>query len=104
MPTEQYHEPPGELSEKTRTFARMITGMIEEADAINWYTQRISVEKDKGARAIMKNARNEEMKHFGMGLEFLMRADDDLRKTLKAILFKKGDIVEHGEEAEDAVD
>jgi uncharacterized protein len=104
MPTEQYHEPPDELSEKTRTFARMITGMIEEADAINWYTQRISVEKDKTARAIMKNARNEEMKHFGMDLEFLLRADDDFKKTLQAILFKKGDIVEHGEEAEDAVD
>lgn len=104
MPTEQYHEPPDELSEKTRTFARMITGMIEEADAINWYTQRISVEKNKVARAIMQDARKEEMKHFGMDLEFLLRADADFRKTLKEILFTRGDIVKHGEEAEDAVD
>jgi len=104
MPTEQYHEPPDELSQKTRTFARMITALIEEAEAINWYTQRISVEKDRTARAIMENARKEEFKHFGMDLEFLLRNDDDWRETLKAILFKKGDIVEHGEEAEDAVD
>lgn len=104
MPTEQYHEPPDELSEKTRTFARMITGMIEEADAINWYTQRISVEKDKAARAIMQDARKEEMKHFGMDLEFLLRADKDFRKTLKEILFTTGDIVKHGEEGEEAVD
>jgi uncharacterized protein len=104
MPTEQYHEPPDELSDKTRTFARMITGMIEEADAINWYTQRISVEKDKGARAIMQDARKEEMKHFGMDLEFLLRADDDFRKTLKEILFTTGDIVKRGEEGEEAVD
>ena len=104
MPTEQYHEPPEELTEKTRTFARMITGMIEEADAINWYTQRISVEKDKTARAIMQDARKEEMKHFGMDLEFLLRADDDFRKTLKEILFTTGDIVKRGEEGEEAVD
>lgn len=104
MPTEQYHEPAEELSDKTRTFARMITSLIEEAEAINWYTQRISVEKDKTARAIMRNAQKEEFKHFGMDLEFLLRANDEWKKTLQAILFKKGDIVEHGEEAEDAVD
>jgi hypothetical protein len=44
MGFEQYHEPPSELPEKTRTFARMIVSMIEEADEINWYQQRISVE------------------------------------------------------------
>lgn len=104
MATEQYHEPAGELSAETRTFARMITSLIEEAEAINWYTQRISVEKDRAARAIMRNARKEEFKHFGMDLEFLLRKNPDWRDTLKEILFTKGDIVEHGEEAEDAVD
>jgi uncharacterized protein len=104
MATEQYHEPPEELSSETRTFARMITSLIEEAEAINWYTQRISVEKDRAARAIMRNARKEEFKHFGMDLEFLLRKDSEWRETLKEILFTTGDIVEHGEEAEDAVD
>ncbi|MGI8581238.1 MAG: hypothetical protein ACR2KX_03545 [Chitinophagaceae bacterium] len=56
MPTEQYHEPPEELSQETRTFAKMIQSLIEEADAINWYEQRISVEKDKDAKAIMEHA------------------------------------------------
>lgn len=41
MATDQYHEPAEELSQKTRTFARMITGLIEEAEAIGWYEQRI---------------------------------------------------------------
>ena len=104
MATEQYHEPPEELSSETRTFARMITSLIEEAEAINWYTQRISVEKDRSARAIMRNARKEEFKHFGMDLEFLLRKNSDWRDTLKEILFTTGDIVENGEEAEDAVD
>ena len=102
MSFDQYHEPPEELTEKTRTFARMITSMIEEAEAIGWYEQRLSVEKDGEARAIMKNAQHEEMKHFGMDLEFLLRKKPEWQKTLRGILFKKGDIVKHGDDAEEA--
>ena len=100
MGFEQYHEPPNELSEKTRTFARIIVSMTEEAEAINWYQQRISLEKNREARAIMQNAQHEEFKHFGMDLEFLLRQTPKWRVVLKDILFREGDIVEHGEEAE----
>ncbi len=102
MGFDQYHEPPEELSEQTRTFARMITSLTEEAEAIGWYEQRISVETDKEASAIMKNAQHEEMKHFGMDLEFLLRKKPEWRKMLKGILFKPGDIVKNGGEAEEA--
>ena len=74
MPENQYHEPPDELSQETRTFARMITSLTEEAEAIGWYEQRISVESDQDAKAIMQNAQQEE----------------------------DGDIVELGEQAEEA--
>lgn len=104
MGFDQYHEPADELSQETRTFARMIVSLIEEAEAINWYEQRISLEKDKTARAIMQNAQHEEFKHFGMDLEFLMRRKSKWRATLKDILFQEGDIVEHGEEAEKETD
>lgn len=104
MPFDQYHEPPAELSQRTRTFARMIASLIEEAEAIGWYEQRLDVEKDREARAIMRNAQQEEFKHFGMDLEFLMRRTPKWRTVLKEILFKAGDIVEHGEEAEEKVD
>lgn len=104
MGFDQYHEPAGELSQEVRTFARMMAGLIEEAEAINWYEQRISVEKDKNARAIMQNAQNEEFKHFGMTLEFLLRKKKDWRTELQTILFTKGDIVELGEKAEKKVD
>jgi hypothetical protein len=100
MPFDQYHEPPQELSEETRTFARMIVSLTEEAEAINWYEQRISVEKDSEARAIMQNAQMEEFKHFGMDLEFLLRKKPKWRATLKGILFGEGDIVKLGEKAE----
>src|ERR1035437_6199323 len=73
MATAQYHEPPGELSAEMRTFARMITSLTEEAEAIGWYEQRMSVESDPVAKAIMGSAQKEEYKHFGMDLEFLLR-------------------------------
>ena len=103
MGFEQYHEPPQELPEKTRTFARMIVSMIEEAEAINWYEQRLAVEKNRAARAIMQNAQQEEMKHFSMDLEFLARQKKKFRTILQEVLFKPGDSVEHGEEAEEDV-
>jgi hypothetical protein len=104
MPTEQYHEPPGELSEKTRTNARIITSLIEEAEAIGWYEQRLALEQDKEAKAIMENAQHEEFKHFGMDLEFLLRRMPVWRETLEGILFTQGDIVELGEQAEEEAD
>lgn len=104
MSFDQYHEPADELSAETRTFARMIASLSEEAEAINWYEQRISVEKDKDAKAIMQNAQEEEFKHFGMDLEFLLRKKEVWRKTLQAILFQNGDIVELGKKGEEAAE
>ncbi len=34
----------------------MILSLIEEAEAIDWYEQRMSVEKNAEAKAIMANA------------------------------------------------
>jgi hypothetical protein len=104
MGFDQYHEPPDELPKKTRTFARMIASLIEEAEAISWYEQRMAVETDPQARAIMENAQKEEFKHFGMDLEFLLRQKKDWRTELKEILFTTGDIVERGEKGEKKVD
>jgi hypothetical protein len=104
MGFDQYHEPASELSEETRTFARMITSLIEEAEAIGWYEQRISLEKDKTARAIMRDAQKEEFKHFGMDLEFLLRRTPEWREILQGILFTKGDIVKAADAAEEEAD
>jgi uncharacterized protein len=102
MGFDQYHEPANELPQETRTFARMIASLTEEAEAIGWYEQRLAVEPNAQARAIMANAQGEEFKHFGMDLEFLLRQKPKWRVALQDILFKEGDIVEHGEEAEEA--
>lgn len=102
MGFDQYHEPPEELSEKTRTLVRMFASLTEEVEAINWYQQRLAVEKDQEAKAIMANAQKEEFKHFGMDLEFLLRKIPEWKETLKPILFSTGDIVKRGEKGEKA--
>jgi uncharacterized protein len=102
MGFDQYHEPPEELSAETRTFARICASLEEESQAIGWYQQRISVEADPDARAIMEDAQGEEFKHFAMNLEFLLRRTPRWRAICAGVLFKDGDIVEHGEAAEAA--
>ena len=102
MGFDQYHEPAAELPPQVRTFARMIASVIEEAEAINWYEQRIAVEGDNEAKAIMQNAQQEEFKHFAMDLEFLLRRKPVWRKVLQGVLFQSGDIVENGEKAEES--
>src|SRR2546430_814329 len=99
MGFDQYHEPPEELSAEARTFARLCASLTEEAEAIGWYEQRLAVEADPDARAIMHDAQGEEFKHFSMDLEFLLRRTPVWREIAEGVLFQKGDIVEHGEEA-----
>jgi hypothetical protein len=102
MGFDQYHEPPDELPTSTRTFARMCASLTEEAEAIGWYEQRLAVEPDDEARAIMRDAQGEEFKHFAMDLEYLLRRTPTWRQIAQGVLFQGGDIVEHGEAAEAA--
>ena len=104
MGFDQYHEPPDELPAETRTFARLCASLEEECQAIGWYQQRLAVEPDADARAIMHDAQGEEFKHFAMDLEFLLRRTPRWKQICEGVLFKSGDIVEHGEAAEAASD
>jgi hypothetical protein len=104
MGFDQYHEPPEELPAETRTFARLCASLTEEAEAIGWYEQRLALERNPVARAVMANAQGEEFKHFSMNLEFLLRQKPEWREIAQGILFRPGDIVERGEAAEEAAD
>ena len=95
MGFDQYHEPASELPQETRTFARMCLSLVE---------QRMAVEQDEQAKAIMENAQKEEFKHFAMDLEFLLRRKDTWREICQGVLFTEGDIVSSGEEAEEEAD
>lgn len=46
----------------------MIASLQEESEAIGWYGQRMSIEKDAHARKIMEDAQQEELRHFAMSL------------------------------------
>src|SRR4051794_19643991 len=100
MGFDQYHEPAAELPDETRTFARLCASLTEEAEAIGWYEQRLALETDAEAQAIMRDAQGEEFKHFAMNLEFLLRRTPRWRQICEGVLFREGDIVEHGEAAE----
>jgi hypothetical protein len=107
MGTSQYHEPANELSQETRTFARIITSLQEECEAIGWYEQRISLEQDPEAKTILLHAQAEECLHFSMDLEFLLRRHPKWRIAAQAILFQSGDILANakkGEAAQEALD
>jgi len=107
MGFDQYQEPPEELSEETRTFVRVIQSMMEETEAIDWYVQRLAVEKDEEARSVMEHAQSEEFIHFSIDLEFLLRPTPTWRNTLacgvKNILFRRGDLIELAEKAEETI-
>jgi hypothetical protein len=79
MGFDQYHEPPHELPPATRTFARLCASLTEEAEAIGWYEQRIAIETDPDALAVMRDAQGEEFKHFPL----VTRARVGCRKTRK---------------------
>jgi uncharacterized protein len=104
MGFDQYHEPASDLSQETRTFARVIASLTEECEAIGWYQQRISVEQDAEARSIMANSQEEEFLHFAMDLEFLIRRTPKWRVALQKVLFQSGNIIENKERGEDAED
>ena len=102
MGFDQYHEPPEELSQETRTLARIFASLTEEAEAINWYEQRLSVEEDAEARSIIEDARHEEYKHFSMDLEFLFRRRPEWRAIAQGVLFHSGEITANADAAEEA--
>jgi|PersoiStandDraft_1058852.scaffolds.fasta_scaffold17465_2 hypothetical protein len=60
LTTNQYHEPADELPQEIRTFARMVTSLGEECEAIGWYEQRMVLEKNKSAGDIVKAGKKAE--------------------------------------------
>jgi uncharacterized protein len=102
MGFEQYHEPANELSQETRTFARMIISLQEECEAIGWYEQRVSLEQDPDAKELLLQAQSEEFLHFSMDLEFLLRRTPKWRIAAQHVLFQPGNIVANAKEGEHA--
>ncbi len=58
-----YHEPVAELSQKSRSITRALNSLKEEVEAVDWYSQRVDVEKDESLKAILKHNMIEEIEH-----------------------------------------
>jgi len=87
-----YNEPASELSEKARSITRALNSLKEEIEAIDWYHQRVDVEKDNALKEILHHNMEEEIEHACMSLEWLRRNMDGWNGELKTYLFTEGDI------------
>jgi len=87
MANEGYHESIEELSDETRDMHRAITSLMEELEAVDWYSQRVDACKDEALKAILAHNRDEEKEHAAMVLEWIRRKDSTFDKELKDYLF-----------------
>jgi ferritin-like protein len=87
MANEGYHEPVSELSDETRAMHRALVSLMEELEAVDWYTPRVDACKDAELRAILAHTRDEETEHAARVLEWIRRRDPSFDKELKDYLF-----------------
>jgi uncharacterized protein len=92
MGSENLHEPADLLSEKTKDLHRAIVSLIEELEAVDWYTQRAEAAGDPELRAVLMHHRDEEIEHAMMNLEWIRRREPVFDENLRTYLFKTGDI------------
>src|SRR3989337_2831236 len=90
MANEGYHEPVEELSDGSRDMHRAIVSLMEELQAVDWYSQRIEASKDKELKAIIAHNRDEEKEHAAMLLEWIRRKDPALDGALREYVFSDG--------------
>lgn len=92
--TIEYHEPPEELSDRTRDLHRAYCSVVEEFEAICWYEHRLDVTKDPELKAMIKHNQDEECEHAAMALEWLRRRVPALDQQLRTYLFTEGPLTE----------
>jgi ferritin-like protein len=93
-----FHESEDRITPLTRDLHRALASLQEELEAIDWYQQRMDAAHDDELRDILKHARDEEMEHATMVLEWIRRRSPEFDRTLRERLFAEGSIV-HREEA-----
>jgi ferritin-like protein len=97
------HEPVEMLEEETVERHRALVSLIEELEAVDWYSQRVDACSDEGLRQVLGHNRDEEKEHACMTLEWLRRHDETWDALLRRYLFRAGPIVAEGEEAAGAL-
>lgn len=90
--SEGYHEPIEELSDETREMHRALVSLMEELEAVDWYSQRMDACKDEALKKILKHNRDEEIEHAAMTLEWIRRNNKTFDEQLREYLFTDGEI------------
>lgn len=93
------HEPLDQITAETMEQHRGIVSLMEELEAIDWYSQRIDATKDEQLKAILVHNGDEEKEHAMMTLEWLRRRDPVLDEQMQTYLFTDGDILAAEEDA-----
>jgi hypothetical protein len=89
----EFHESEERLSPATRDLHRALVSLMEELEAIDWYTQRIEAADDRELADVLRHSRDEEVEHAVMTLEWIRRRMPEFDKTLRERLFAEGSIV-----------
>ena len=98
--SQMFHEPLEMLRQKTRDMHRAVVSVVEELQAIDWYSQRVDATQDGELRAILKHNGDEEKEHAAMLLEWIRRQDPIFEAHLRTYLFRSGSIVAEEQRAE----
>ncbi len=99
MASEGFHEPLSQLDDGVVNRHRMITSIMEELEAVDWYDQRVSATSDESLAAVLAHNRDEEKEHAAMGIEWLRRNDARFDEELRTYLFTDVPITEAEEAA-----
>jgi len=87
MSENKLHESREQLSSQTLDKHRAIVSLIEELEAVDWYTQRIDAADSDELKHILEHNRDEELEHAAMLIEWLRRNDEVFAGELKDYLF-----------------
>ncbi|MFV0317986.1 MAG: encapsulin-associated ferritin-like protein [Microthrixaceae bacterium] len=94
MSSEGLHEASSKLDDAVVDRHRMITSIMEELEAVDWYDQRVSATDDESLADVLAHNRDEEKEHAAMGIEWLRRNDDRFDHELRTYLFTDLPILE----------
>jgi ferritin-like protein len=94
MSSENLHEPPDLLSDETKNLHRAIVSLMEELEAIDWYTQRAEACSDDELKAVLTHNKNEEVEHAMMTLEWIRRRNPVFATNIQTYLGSTGPITE----------
>ena len=93
MGSENLHERDEALSDETKNLHRAIVSLMEELEAVDWYTQRSEGGTNDELREILIHNLDEEIEHAMMTLEWIRRNHARFAENVEEYVGTSGPIV-----------